>query len=124
MKYTKFVLSAIKERIFGKPTEPTEIPAKGKKGSLKKDKKVKVRKRKSDAIKWPKIKLGGMSSIMGVVTSIIMLVVGLQVFGAVSTSLNTVALGPGVGPLMNLVPLVLVAGVVIGLVTTVFRIAM
>lgn len=125
MRYTKFVIGAIKERIFGKSDPNTEITVKGKKVNLKEKKKVK--KKKIDAIKWPRIRLKHVSSISGIIMPIIMLMVGFTVFGQVSSALNTTALGSSsaaVMSMMNLIPLVLVAAVVIGIITTAFRISM
>jgi len=127
MKYTKFVLNAIKERIFGKPDPNTEITVKGKKVNLKEKKLApKVKKQKIDAIKLPKfkIRMKSVSSISGVVMPIIMLMIGMTVFSSVSASLNMDAFSPGVSSMMNLIPLILVGAVVIGIVTTAFRISM
>ena len=124
MKYTKFVISAFKEKVFGKPEPKKEVMVKGK--NVKLTIKKKPKKKKSDAIKWPKIRIKNISSVSGIIMPMVMIVIFFTVFGEISTALNTVALGAGsemIMNMMNLIPLVLVGAAIIGIVTTAFRIS-
>jgi len=124
MKYTKFVLNAFKEKIFGKQEPQKEVIVKGKKVKLKIKKKP--MKKKINAIKLPKIRMKNMSSISGLIMPIIMIVIFFTVWGEISTAINTVSLGAGsemIMNMMNLIPLVLVGAAIIGIVTTAFRIS-
>jgi len=125
MKYTKFVLNAFKEKIFGKQELQKEVIVKGKKVKLKIKKKP--MKKKINAIKLPKIRMKNMSSISGLIMPIIMIVIFFTVWDEISTVINTVSLGAGsqmIMNMMNLIPLILVGASIIGILTATIRITM
>jgi len=69
---------------------------------------------------------GGVSAISGVAVATLVFLIVLTVYGQVSSSLNTSALGPSSGAimnLMNLLPLVLVGAAIIGIITMAFRLS-
>lgn len=119
------------KRLFGmNPFGPDK--AKPKKYEYKEPEK-KVEKQKEYVKPKPKEKesypefsySGSGMSIVSVATMAVVGIVVISIFGSVYTALNTTALGPGSEALtgmMGLIPLVLVAVMVMGMLTTILRV--
>lgn len=118
MKYTKFVISEAKRKIFGDP-KPTavKIPIYVKK-QIKTDS-IKVETQNYDS--GPSF--GGISSIVGIAVAGIVFLMVLTIYGSIASSLNTSVLGSTSSSLINLIPLVLVGAAIIGVITMAFRLS-
>ena len=63
-----------------------------------------------------KIKLGR-TNIPKVIMPLLVFLIGISIFGNVSTSLNTSVVGPSVGSMIGIIPILLVASMIIGMVS-------
>jgi hypothetical protein len=61
-------------------------------------------------------------NVMSVIMQIVMLIIGLNVFGAVSGSFNMPSFSPGISSMFSMVPMVVMGAMIIGILVSVVRV--